>query len=137
MVQWISLKAKQKVVALPAPTAGVVDEEAEAVRDVPSSEGYSATEPFDDSDMKGMQDVVVQAWEDAGLEHCSDSGGAISPGMMAPIAPQVENQSEDDDVEIPVHAHAEQSENIHRAAHYPVKDSKRREWTMIPFLHRR
>ena len=110
MVQWISLKAKQKVVALPAPTAGVVDEEAEAVRDVPSSEGYSATEPFDDSDMKGMQDVVVQAWEDAGLEHCSDSGGAISPGMMAPITPQDENQSDHDgDVEIPVQAHAEQS----------------------------
>ena len=69
--------------ALPAPIAEEVDEEAEAVRDLPSSDGYSASEPVDESDVKGTQDVVeVQAWEDAGLEHCSDSSGAISPGMM-------------------------------------------------------
>ena len=51
-------KAKQKIVALSAPIAQEIDEEAEAVRDLPLSEGYSASEAFDHSEEKQRQDVV-------------------------------------------------------------------------------
>ena len=49
--------------------------------------------------------MEVQAWENARLEPCSDSGGAISPGMMAPITPEADVPSDDDDMEIPVRSH--------------------------------
>ena len=70
-------KEKQKIVALSAPIAQEID-------DLPLSEGYSASEAFDDSEEKQRQDVVeVQAWEDAGLEHyaeTSEQGGVFRSG---------------------------------------------------------
>ena len=57
------VKARQKIVALSAPSAQEIDEEAEAVRDLPLSEGYSASEPFDYSEVKQRQGLV----EGAGL----------------------------------------------------------------------
>ena len=57
------VKARQKTVALSAPSAQEIDEEAEAVRDLPLSEGYSASEPFDYSEVKQRQGLV----EGAGL----------------------------------------------------------------------
>ena len=93
------VKARQKIVALSAPIAQEVDEDAEAVRDLPLSEGYSASEPLDDDELKLRQDLVEgQAWEDVGLEQFSeaggqlqtpDTGGPTSPGMMAPVTPQM------------------------------------------------
>ena len=60
------VKARQKIVALSAPSAQEIDEEAEAVRDLPLSEGYSASEPFDYSEVKQRQGLV----EGAGLGRC-------------------------------------------------------------------
>lgn len=109
------VKAREKVVALSAPVAQEIDEEAEAVRDLPLSEGYSASEPIDDSELKLRQDMVGgEAWVDVGLEHCSDAGGrqltpdtggAISPGMAAPVTPHMDAQSDDGDMEIPTQSH--------------------------------
>ena len=105
------IKSKQKIIPLPAPLAEEIDEEAEAVRDQVLSEGYSASEPLDVEDAEGRQEFVeAQVWEDAGLEHGSDQGGAISPGMMAPVTPLADMPS-DEDVEIPAasHKHASSS----------------------------
>ena len=94
------VKSKQ-IIPLSAPSAEVIDEEAEAVRDQVLSDGFSASEPLDVEDAEGRQNPVeAQVWEDAGLEHGSDQGGAISPGMMAPVTPLAEVPS-DDDVDIP------------------------------------
>jgi hypothetical protein len=99
------IKSKQKIIPLPAPLAEEIDEEAEAVRDQVLSEGYSASEPLDVEDAEGRQEFVeAQVWEDAGLEHGSDQGGAISPGMMAPVTPLAEAPN-DDDVDIPATFH--------------------------------
>ena len=67
------VRARERVVALSAPIAQVIDEEAEAVRDLPDSDCYSASEPLDDSEVQ-QHLVQVQAWEDVGLEHFSPSG---------------------------------------------------------------
>ena len=68
-------QTKQKVVALPAPLPQEVDEEAEAVRDQ-VSDRYSASEALDVGDAEDAQDPIeMQAWEDAGLEHSSDTEG--------------------------------------------------------------
>ena len=38
--------------------------------------------------LEGRQEPMeTQTWEGAGLEHGCDQGGAISPGMMAPLTP--------------------------------------------------
>ena len=55
--------------------------------------------------------------------------------MMAPITPQAENQSDDDDVEIPVQAHEEQSHKHPSSS--PLSSEGLNEWMMIPFLHRK
>ena len=105
------VKPKQKIIHLSAPLAEVRDEEAETVRDQVLSDGYSASEPSDVADAKGRQESMeTQTWEDAGLEHGCDQGGAISPGMMAPLTPLAEMPS-DDDVDIPAasHKHASSS----------------------------
>ena len=104
------VKSKQ-IIPLSAPSAEVIDEEAEAVRDQVLSDGFSASEPLDVEDAEGRQNPMeAQVWEDAGLEHGSDQGGAISPGMMAPVTPFAEVPS-DDDVDIPaaLHKHASSS----------------------------
>ena len=46
------VKAPQRVVALSAPIAQEIDEEAEAVRDIPDLDCYSASEPLDDSEVQ-------------------------------------------------------------------------------------
>jgi hypothetical protein len=105
------VKPKQKIIHLSAPLAEARDEEAETVRDQVLSDGYSASEPSDVADAKGRQESMeTQTWEDAGLEHGCDQGGAISPGMMAPLTPLAEMPS-DDDVDIPAasHKHASSS----------------------------
>ena len=105
------IKSKQKIIPLPAPLAEEIDEEAEAVRDEVLSDGYSASEPLDVEDAEGRQEFVeAQTWENAGLEHGSEQGGAISPGMMAPVTPLVDMPS-DEGVEIRAisHKHASSS----------------------------
>ena len=86
------VKAKQKLIALASPAPQMIDEEAEAVRDQTRSDGYSASEPLDDSDQAQRHDQTeIQAWEDVGLEHAdemgaqqadSNQGGAISPHLL-------------------------------------------------------
>ena len=36
------------------------------------SDGYSASEPLDDSDQQRHDQTEIQAWEDVGLEHADD-----------------------------------------------------------------
>ena len=99
------IKSKQKINPLSAPLAEEIDEEAEAVRDQVLSEGYSASEPLDLEDTENRQEPMeAQAWEDAGLEYGSEQGGAISPGMMAPVTPLADEPS-DEDAEVPVASH--------------------------------
>ena len=53
----------------------MIDEEAEAVRDQTLSDGYSASEPLDDSDQAQRHDQTeIQAWEDVGLEYADEMG---------------------------------------------------------------
>eukprot|EP00435_Cladocopium_sp_Y103_P050052 s2915_g15.t1 len=133
------VKPKQKVVALPAPFPQEIDEEVEAVRDRELSDGYSASEPLDTADVEGRQDPMeAQAWEDAGLEHVSDtegqnrtsgSGGSISPGMMAPMTPLSEGAEVDEDVDSPTASHKHASSSP--LANEGVKAQK-----MMKTLHR-
>ena len=46
------VRARERVVALSAPIAQEIDEEAEAVRDIPDLDCYSASEPLDDSEVQ-------------------------------------------------------------------------------------
>ena len=69
------VKTKQKVVALPAVLRQEIDEEAEVVRDQ-VSDGYSVSEALDVGDAKDREDPIeMQTWEDAGLEHSSETEG--------------------------------------------------------------
>ena len=53
----------------------MIDEEAKAVKDQTLSDGYSVSEPLDDSDHAQRHDQTeVQAWEDVGLEHANETG---------------------------------------------------------------
>ena len=114
------IQSKQKVVARPAPLPQEVDEEAEAVRDQ-VSDGYSASEALDVGDAGDRQDAMeMQAWENAGLEYGTDTegndrtsvpGGAMSPGMMAPMTPLSEMPGDDEDADIPTSSHKHASSN--------------------------
>ena len=114
------IQSKQKVVARPAPLPQEVDEEAEAVRDQ-VSDGYSASEGLDVGDAEDKQDAMeMQAWENVGLEYGTDTegndrtsvpGGAMSPGIMAPMTPLSEMPDDDEDVEIPASSHKHASSN--------------------------
>jgi len=54
---------KQKLIAFASPALQMIDEEAEAVRDQTLSDGYSASEPLDDSDQAQRHDQTeIQAW---------------------------------------------------------------------------
>ena len=110
------VKAKQKLIALASPAPQMIDEEAEAVRDQTLSDGYSASEPLDDSVQAQRHDQTeIQAWEDVGLEHAdemgaqqadSNQGGAISPHILqAPVTPADDDVSGDEDMEIPSSSH--------------------------------
>ena len=114
-------KEKQKIVALSAPIAQEID-------DLPLSEGYSASEAFDDSEEKQRQDVVeVQAWEDAGLEHyaeTSEQGGGVS--LRRHRSQMFE------DMEIPC-----VPTSILLQFLSPVKEQSLKGWMMIQFASRR
>jgi hypothetical protein len=95
------------VIPLDAPIPQAIDEEIQAVRD-DVSEGYSASEPFDDREGQKAVQGDAQTWEDAGRENPMnpapvpasptniefDQGGGVSVTLLDNMA------SDDEDADI-------------------------------------
>ena len=122
------VQAKQKLIALASPAPRMI---ADAVRDQTLPDGYSASEPLDDSGRTQRHDrTEIEAWEDVSLEHAdemgkqhadSNLGGAI---LQAPVTPA--------SMEIP-----SSPTNIQLMYLYMVSVQNFRRWLMIPWLLQR